>query len=1318
MAEEKNPITFNVLGACVSRNIFNVQLGNNYKVQGYVFLHNPLLIFQIPKHKVILSDDELNVPCTELVHPFYRQMFKSMIQGNAKNLLLERKGDWIILDTFYEHFPVIEIKFPNDEIIYQETTHLNYFEEIRKRSSDSLFKNSKISIYDARINIHYYIDELANFLDTNWHGHIILLNPVPAQYSEASKLLVPTGWSDFVKRYPDDAISCNNEFIKELRKRIDCFYIDIPFPIALSDNIASVHYEDIYKEYQKKRLDNIINNYSNPGLMMKNRDNLDIEYYEKINEYFNSKLTDKQSLIEYSENLAANLDGNSALFLGRLYRDGDGVKKNLKLASIYLKMAAFQRCVGAITDYLYVLDEIGTSESYKELFAASEFYSKHGNVNAMLFLARAYRDGNAVKKNVSLMVEWYEKAISHGISYAIAELLKSLWDFGTPEASKALFEVASKYADAGNNYAMAFLGREYFFGRYVSRNLERSADCYRKAVYGGIPWADIELFEVLWKINRKETDSEMFIEIKNKAEKSKDGRAIGLLGKCYHYGRGTKKDLQLAARYTRMAFEKNVKWAQCDLFDILWEIHDPETYPEMLKLATVANGVSKGELSGRLARMYMFGVGVEKDRSKAEELYNVAISDNISWAISEYEDIKNNKIPKFLIQSQHIEPTEDGCGSSMNMPEKGVSKQCEELFNEFMKNSSEDSIVKAFELCKRHSDENWARVSLAKLYYSGLGCEKNCKKSIKCLLKCNHPGIILNNGVRTLFCINEKILDCERIVLYGNLNEIKLLWTLLSQHNVKSDCVICDEDVQVPELLGKGLTLESITISDAVVSVNPVSFNIGMNFVYNCARCTLNRMPLLEINAEVSHDVSIVSDSETGFPIEILKKNIDLHIVDESETIVLLSKNPVFISKTLNQLLLASKKVFIDTNTINENFEILYAVRISDPLSPIEYSSIGFDEIYSKYLIGKSIYNSISQTGMQYLTSSLGAMGDQYRRLARWQGADYSDTCIIVNHRARYLPEQFGINGLVLSMEDSRDLQSYILLEPEKKFNVTIVDNLELYPGLSKIADMYISTGEARIKNNRYIQTLKGAENCRAPMVNIGNSERVVPGSILIVSGGVSSNHWKQDLMRSNEYVFTKIIEKLKNTGKCVYVNSADCKIELPNDVKSYAASISEFVEDSPKFDFIVCMFTGFMEVAMFTGANLAVISPMKTQSRRKFAEECLKDNYYEYTLNIENPDKTVEEIMDLYNAKIVGTAPRIKFAYSSEKYSVKNEDFTKEKLRELKNETPTRMLAELIIKGCPNNVPMMELCNRIDPDNKSDLLSMIRETIQKNKRF
>ena len=161
-----------------------------------------------------------------------------------------------------------------------------------------------------------------------------------------------------------------------------------------------------------------------------------LEWYDKISDPLKKKccveifdcyweMNDPQhydKMIAIVKTPAFSGDGGAMGRLGRAYRDGKGVNKDLEIAAEWFRKASATGLGWTKNSLFDTLWEIGTPEAYSEMIQVATDFAAKGDGGAMGRLGRAYRDGRGVNKNVKKASEWYKKAMDKGIVWAEKEL--------------------------------------------------------------------------------------------------------------------------------------------------------------------------------------------------------------------------------------------------------------------------------------------------------------------------------------------------------------------------------------------------------------------------------------------------------------------------------------------------------------------------------------------------------------------------------------------------------------------------------------------------------------------------------------------------------------------------------------------------------------------------------------------------------------------------------------------------------------------------------------------------------------------------------
>ena len=95
--------------------------------------------------------------------------------------------------------------------------------------------------------------------------------------------------------------------------------------------------------------------------------------------------------------------------LGRMYRDGKGVEKDLDKAIEWMRKAAKRNTVWE-SELINMLWKRGTPDDLAELKSVVENGAAEGKAYAFLWIGRMYRDGKGVEKDLDQAIEWMRRA--------------------------------------------------------------------------------------------------------------------------------------------------------------------------------------------------------------------------------------------------------------------------------------------------------------------------------------------------------------------------------------------------------------------------------------------------------------------------------------------------------------------------------------------------------------------------------------------------------------------------------------------------------------------------------------------------------------------------------------------------------------------------------------------------------------------------------------------------------------------------------------------------------------------------------------------
>ena len=330
-----------------------------------------------------------------------------------------------------------------------------------------------------------------------------------------------------------------------------------------------------------------------------------------------------KTMIEYGKSESDKGNMQLRARMGRAYRDGKGVPKDLRKAADLMKTTHKGDPQWSKWEYVDILWTMRTPETDKEMFDFALPLAKKGRKDLQGRVARMYRDGRGVPKDLDAAIEWMKKAADQNLAWAKWEYFDLLWRKNTPESLKTMIEYGQSESDKGNMQLRARMGRAYRDGKGVPKDLRKAADLMKETHKGKPNWSKWEYVDILWEMDTPETDKEMFdfaLPFAEKGQRDLQGR----VARMYRDGRGVPKDLDAAIEWMKKAADQNLAWAKCEYFEILWMKNTPESLKTMIEYAQSETDNGNLELRERLGKAYRDGMGVPKNLEKATDLMDGA----------------------------------------------------------------------------------------------------------------------------------------------------------------------------------------------------------------------------------------------------------------------------------------------------------------------------------------------------------------------------------------------------------------------------------------------------------------------------------------------------------------------------------------------------------------------------------------------------------------------------------------------------------------------------------------------------------------------
>lgn len=245
-------------------------------------------------------------------------------------------------------------------------------------------------------------------------------------------------------------------------------------------------------------------------------------------------------------------------------------------------------------------------------------------------MARSYRDGKGVEKDLNESIKWYRIGVKNGSGIAKNELFEVLWKMNTANSLSEASELAMNFAAEGNGIAALQLSRCYAEGKGVTKNVDKAVEWALKAVEKDVKESRPQVLDCLLLKNSQESNKLMF-EKATKYAQNGDIGSMGRLGKAYRDGIGTEKDQEKAIYWLRKAADKSPYWTN-ELCETLMKTNDTDLQIEAFKRCSVLAEEGNAGALGKLGEMYINGIGCDKNQEKAIEKFRKAAEKSVHWS--------------------------------------------------------------------------------------------------------------------------------------------------------------------------------------------------------------------------------------------------------------------------------------------------------------------------------------------------------------------------------------------------------------------------------------------------------------------------------------------------------------------------------------------------------------------------------------------------------------------------------------------------------------------------------------------------------------
>ena len=208
---------------------------------------------------------------------------------------------------------------------------------------------------------------------------------------------------------------------------------------------------------------------------------------EQNNPQFYGEIFDTVKKLAESDNRKA------MVILGDMYWGGKYVDRDLNEAAKWMRMASERGVSQARIKLFDILVELGNPDYYNLMISTLFPLIGVGNVGALRRLAKAYRFGLGVEKNLKKSIEYMYRVYDSKSSWVAQTICDMLMELGDDSRYKEMLELLAPFVKLQDPGAIGRLARAYRDGLGVPKNLAEGIRLMSIAADNKIPWAIREL---------------------------------------------------------------------------------------------------------------------------------------------------------------------------------------------------------------------------------------------------------------------------------------------------------------------------------------------------------------------------------------------------------------------------------------------------------------------------------------------------------------------------------------------------------------------------------------------------------------------------------------------------------------------------------------------------------------------------------------------------------------------------------------------------------------------------------------------------------
>jgi small GTP-binding protein len=211
------------------------------------------------------------------------------------------------------------------------------------------------------------------------------------------------------------------------------------------------------------------------------------QLYKKIKQKISQASSPTHNMLKRREYLARSGNIDEQISLGKLYLEGTQVKKDLKKAFGWIKMASENRSAEAqyLLGQLYE-NGIGVQQNISQSYYWYKMSAEKGKLESQIIIATFHYEGTKIRKDDRLAFKWFREAALQGNAFSQNKLgILCEKGLGVQQDYYHAFHWYKKAADLEDANAQFNLGRLFEDGRGTLQSNIAALTWYKRAAENG-----------------------------------------------------------------------------------------------------------------------------------------------------------------------------------------------------------------------------------------------------------------------------------------------------------------------------------------------------------------------------------------------------------------------------------------------------------------------------------------------------------------------------------------------------------------------------------------------------------------------------------------------------------------------------------------------------------------------------------------------------------------------------------------------------------------------------------------------------------------